>query len=117
MTTCLQCGKLFRQVLLYRFTCSSQCAAKHEVRVFQLRREWARMASGLTAYVLERDHWRCALCGEPIRARKGSRQPSVDHIVSLNRGGSNDLANLQAAHKGCNSVKGDRSGGQLLLFG
>ena len=29
----------------------------------------------------------------------------IDHIVSLQRGGSNDLSNLQALHKRCHAYK------------
>jgi 5-methylcytosine-specific restriction endonuclease McrA len=59
--------------------------------------------------VLERDGWRCQLCGEPIDTQAPPRSPrsaTVDHIVSLLDGGAwYDLPNLRAAHHVCNSVR------------
>jgi len=43
----------------------------------------------------------CALCG-------GEKPDTVDHIVGLMNGGDHSLANLQPAHRRCNSIKGNR---------
>lgn len=62
--------------------------------------------------VLERDGWRCQLCGEPIDRHATPRSPksaTVDHIVSVLDGGSwYNPANLRAAHLVCNSVRANR---------
>lgn len=42
----------------------------------------------------------CAWCGAPSN--------SIDHIVPLVRGGTNDASNLQPMCRRCNSKKGDR---------
>jgi 5-methylcytosine-specific restriction endonuclease McrA len=73
--------------------------------------------ASLISYLMERDHRRCGICGEPIRAKTGPRRPSIDHIIPKSRGGEHELANLQAAHYVCNLSKGNRGGGQVLLFG
>jgi len=53
----------------------------------------------------------CALCGEPLdpKAPSGTRWAStVDHINPRSLGGSLTAANnLQAAHHGCNSRRGN----------
>jgi 5-methylcytosine-specific restriction endonuclease McrA len=44
--------------------------------------------------------------------------PTIDHIVPLADGGDDVKVNVQLAHFICNSIKGDRGGGeQLLLVG
>lgn len=50
----------------------------------------------------------CRLCGLPVDLAVKSPNraaPSVDHIVPRALGGSDDLTNLQLAHRGCNSSK------------
>ena len=42
----------------------------------------------------------CLRCGSP-------EELTVDHVVSLNRGGSNTIENLQPLCRRCNSSKGD----------
>jgi 5-methylcytosine-specific restriction endonuclease McrA len=58
-----------------------------------------------------RDGWACQLCYQPIDqsiAWPDPMSPSVDHVVPLSRGGAHALHNVQSAHLGCNSSKGDR---------
>jgi hypothetical protein len=64
--------------------------------------------------IAERDGWMCHLCGGNIdRAlhSQGWLNPdgaSVDHVIPLSKGGSNDPANLKAAHLSCNVRRGNR---------
>jgi 5-methylcytosine-specific restriction endonuclease McrA len=58
----------------------------------------------------DRDRWHCGICGG--RVSKILRHPdplsaSVDHIIPLARGGTNDPENLQLAHLRCNLSKRD----------
>ncbi|MFH9574193.1 HNH endonuclease [Streptomyces sp. NPDC017454] len=58
-----------------------------------------------------RDRWSCQLCGSSIDqtiAWPHPKSPSIDHIIPLSRGGAHALSNVQSAHLGCNSSKGDR---------
>ena len=47
-----------------------------------------------------RQGFKCAMCKELLR-----EDWKIDHIVSLQQGGSNDLSNLQALHKRCHAYK------------
>jgi 5-methylcytosine-specific restriction endonuclease McrA len=61
--------------------------------------------------VFERDGWMCQLCGEPIDPTLRSPHrlsATIDHVLPIRRGGAHTLANVQAAHYGCNASKGDR---------
>lgn len=73
------------------------------------------------AKVLERDGWKCGICGEKIDRRAKAPHPrskSLDHIIPLSEGGGHTWDNVQAAHFMCNSVKSSGSlGSQLLLIG
>lgn len=63
-----------------------------------------------------RDGWTCRLCRRPIDPEVAWPDPmsaSVDHIVPLSRGGEHSMINVQSAHLGCNSSKGDRLAGEL----
>lgn len=44
---------------------------------------------------------KCSICGKPVKFKK----MTIDHIMPLSRGGTNDIKNLQLACKRCNSMK------------
>lgn len=70
--------------------------------------------------ILNRDGWRCQLCGvkTPKTKRGGFEDdaPEVDHIISLADGGAHAPHNLQCACRRCNLMKGAESRGQLRLM-
>lgn len=71
-------------------------------------------------YVFERDNWICDICGQKINKRlkyPDPRSSSIDHIIPLSKGGSDNPLNLQAAHLRCNPGKNATNKGQLRLFG
>lgn len=43
----------------------------------------------------------CALCGKPVKFS----ELTIDHKVPLDKGGSNDMTNLQLACRRCNLAK------------
>lgn len=52
----------------------------------------------------------CGICELPIDYTLRTPDPEsfeVDHIVPLNKGGIDQLANKQAAHRRCNRAKSD----------
>lgn len=63
--------------------------------------KWIKPAKRLAIY--ERDQFRCAYCGA------SGCELTLDHVVSVDRGGTNDQTNLVTACKSCNSAKQDKS--------
>lgn len=106
--------------------CSSQCArgAAKDRR----RSAGAEMSPIRRRRIFERDGWRCQLCGKMTRKDQarlmGGKDyypdaPTIDHMVPVSKGGTNDESNLQTAHWSCNSIKSAgtfrREGEQLRL--
>ena len=53
----------------------------------------------------------CGICGRPVdKSLKypDPMSPTVDHIIPCAKGGSDDLDNLQLAHRACNRMKSDK---------
>jgi 5-methylcytosine-specific restriction endonuclease McrA len=96
----------------YHADCSVE-AKKARYRKKTVRRQSATVRpSGVSLIqVVERDGWACWLCGElvdealPRTSRMGA---TVDHVVPLSKGGSDELENLRLAHWICNNKKSDR---------
>ena len=65
------------------------------------RRRRARINYHHRAVLLERDGSACLVCG-------AGADLTIDHIVPISRGGSDDLSNLQVLCRRCNSSKKDR---------
>jgi 5-methylcytosine-specific restriction endonuclease McrA len=66
--------------------------------------------------VADRDEWKCQLCGKEIDG--ALRHPHkwslvIDHIRPLSKHGTDEYANVQAAHHHCNSVKWARLNSEL----
>lgn len=59
----------------------------------------------LRAQLFERDAWRCRYCGEQLHATTAT----LDHIIPVSRGGTNDAENLASACLVCNSIKSGRT--------
>lgn len=68
----------------------------------------------------DRDGWRCHLCRKPVdRTLPGTDQrgPTVDHLIPLVDGGTDELANVALAHRACNVKRRDGGIAQLRLTG
>ena len=66
-----------------------------------------RRAGGLDA-LLDRDGYRCGICSEvldPALRVPDVMALTIDHIVPVSQGGTDDLSNLRFAHNGCNARK------------
>lgn len=71
-----------------------------------LVRAQLRQNGGLRWRVFDRDGYRCQRCGA---SGANGAELTVDHIVPVSRGGTNDPSNLRTLCRSCNSRKGARS--------
>lgn len=59
----------------------------------------------------------CGICGQPIDYTLPHTDPSsyvVDHVIALDLGGPDTLANKQAAHRDCNRAKGAKPHANII---
>jgi len=83
----------------------SEYIAKRGDRIWQHRKLSSGVISGSLKYsVLTRAKTRCEACG----ISNEEKALEVDHIVPRNKGGTDDLSNLQALCYSCNSMKQDK---------
>lgn len=102
--------------------CSTKCErvverAKPGYRAKRARRD-ARKRNATTSalidpiMILERDNWKCYLCGihtpKDLRGTISDSAPEVDHIIPLSKGGGHIESNLRCSCRKCNLKKGDR---------
>lgn len=130
--SCLWCQAPFVPSHGGRTTCSVACsraragaqpAAKVAKRSARLRRKALQRGATVELFdpveILERDRWRCHLCGEKtprkLRGTYDARAPEVDHIIPLSKGGEHSRRNTACACRACNLAKGDKPLGQLKL--
>ena len=128
---CKECGRTFTMRELrednpwnfsYKPTfCSKACSNKWNRRnTGYKRRQSIGTSHGISlSKLIRRDNNTCYICGGAcddsdyeIRGNSfiaGPTYPSVDHVVPLSKGGTNDISNARLAHCFCNSIKGDRS--------
>ena len=60
---------------------------------------------------IARDQPPCHICHQPIDYTLPHLDPmsfTVDHLIPLNKGGTDTLDNKAAAHRACNRTKSDR---------
>lgn len=62
---------------------------------------------GLRYQVLERDHFKCVLCGRSP-ATDSKIQLHIDHVKPFSKGGKTDLSNLRTLCSQCNLGKGSK---------
>lgn len=110
---CPHCGEQFETRLSTQMLCSRSCrAAAHRLQSKFRSRVGESTRPGIWRYeIAERDGWICGICGTPVdkNARyPDSGQATLDHIVPVTRGGTNDPSNLRLAHMDCNRSRGNR---------
>lgn len=126
---CRLCQAAFAPRYQAQVFCSRACGAQHgrqtgvlqradfskrwRVRKKEYHRLRGRRLQRLIREICERDHWVCHICSNPIEssiAVRRAESPTVDHVIPLARGGTDDVANLKAAHWLCNMRKGTKIG-------
>lgn len=51
--------------------------------------------------------WKCTRCRVKMRGR-GEREPTLDHIIPLAKGGDDSFENTQTLCRKCNELKADK---------
>jgi 5-methylcytosine-specific restriction endonuclease McrA len=68
-----------------------------------------RMDNGKIAqlYIAARDRygWQCHVCGKQLEPTAACT--TLDHVIPIGQGGTNDINNLQPACRDCNVNRGD----------
>ena len=62
--------------------------------------------------ILAREEF-CGICGKQVDKELKTPKPmsaEVDHIIPKNKGGSDNLCNMQLSHRKCNREKSDKIG-------
>ncbi len=122
---CRQCGAaLPRRARLYCAPCSKAKAhdAKAASRDMGKRRlRSATVERVVRRRVLERDGWRCQICGcstpKELSGKHKPNSPEMDHRIPASLGGPHSYANCQCTCRRCNLMKSNKSIiGQLPLL-
>lgn len=128
--TCAQCDRLMpddRKGYQGAPHICGSCArsnAKAQKRAARLARKALERTQTVERFdpleVLERDGWRCHICGvntpKRLRGTYADNAPELDHIIPLAAGGEHSRRNTACACRKCNIKKSDRPLGQLLLI-
>lgn len=117
---CARCGENFvmREQGGHAY-CSNACASLAAKARRRAKKRGCHCEPIERAAIFDRDGWRCHICGRKINRRLHNSHPmgpTLDHIVPIDDGGADAAWNLAPAHRRCNSRKGTRGGGQLLLM-
>lgn len=70
------------------------------------------LSKELKGMVFEQSNGYCAICGKPLTPESYT----VDHIVPLSRGGTNEMSNFRCVCKRCNEWKGDSLDGEMVTM-
>lgn len=132
--TCKECGNEFIGTANRKF-CSVKCHIKWQRRYCNFTpimkkqkairaRLRAKKLSGVKVErysrleIFMRDGWRCQLCGKHVKKKAtipDPLTPTIDHIIPLDCGGTDERRNVQLACFMCNSIKSATPKGQLRI--
>lgn len=93
--------------------CSVACRGRAAKRRANRRRS-GRVSSDRSysdGQIFNRDGWTCHLCGGKVDkslSRLDSFGATIDHLIPLSRGGSDDIENVATAHRVCNTRRSNR---------
>jgi hypothetical protein len=125
---CELCGRDFIILASTQRFCSKKCGRKQYRRngFAENGRERAKKFGVPYQFiswikVLERDGYRCVICGRRtpaiLRGTCDPRAPEVDHIIPVSKGGGHTYDNVQCTCRKCNAKKLARPLGQMRLYG
>lgn len=111
LRTCIECGVEYEAWRHDQRFCKPKCAFLFHGRARQNRSRTGAASPYFDREIFERDGWMCWLCNEPVDpslSRKDRRGATIDHVIPLSRGGSDEADNVRLAHWGCNNEKHTR---------
>ena len=95
---------------------------KRRMKQNDTKKNHRRRAAGELIMTVEslakRDGIKCNICTKPVNMSKSGLDPlgpTIDHLLPVSKGGTNDSFNLALAHRRCNTSRGNRGHAQLLL--
>jgi len=120
---CQDCGK-FVTLRTYNSKRCKPCQVMFEwesEKKYNKKRNLSKVGK-VIPYVGNRDGWKCSICFDKVKSKVYSYDdkwsPTIDHVIPVSQGGTDDLSNLKLAHMICNAKKGAFGGNeQLLLVG
>jgi 5-methylcytosine-specific restriction endonuclease McrA len=119
---CLHCGSVLPQSMRAdAIFCSEECnyGAHALQRKLRARTGQDDKPGYLRAAICKRDGWRCGICRERVSPSLDWPHPraaSLDHVIPVSRGGSNDPANLRLVHLVCNLRRRNLGGEEQLAM-
>ena len=118
---CKDCGILFcrkaRGTRAFCKNCSAIRKRAVDARKSHKRRT-GQILSMSTKSLAKRDGSRCNICNKKIDlSLSGNAKfgPTIDHLIPVSLGGTNEPENLALAHRHCNVARSNRGSVQLLL--
>lgn len=120
--TCMHCGEPMPQRMRSDAVfCSAECNYRAHALQRKLRARTGEEGKPgfLRAFIAERDRWRCGICGKRVNRKLRHPDPlcpSLDHVIPVSEGGTNDVWNLRLTHLRCNLSRRNRGGGEQLAM-
>lgn len=119
---CMHCGETLPQRMRAdAIFCSMECNYKAHALQRKLRARTGEEGKPgyLRAFICKRDRWRCGICHKTVS--KTRQHPdllcaSLDHVIPVSEGGTNDVWNLRLTHLRCNLSRRNAGGGEQLAF-
>jgi 5-methylcytosine-specific restriction protein A len=114
MTTCLGCGRICERGKNHEGARCPKCKAEWNAKKNAARRA-RRGTTGQRGYdgAYEKTRLR-VLAEEPYCYSCGAPATTVDHIIPLTLGGTNERANLHGCCLRCNSARGGQTGAAIV---
>lgn len=119
---CMHCGDpLPQRMRADALFCSAECKDKAHALQRKLRARTGEEGKPgyLRAFICERDRWRCGICTKPVDRQRQYPDPlcaSLDHVIPISQGGTNDVWNLRLTHLVCNLSRRAGGGGEQLAM-
>lgn len=113
---CVNCGEEFRTTNNCMKFCRQKCSNSYWNRKREVKRRKKIQLNGDADYSItlaklyKRDKGICCLCDVKVNMNVDTNSDeygSIDHIIPISKGGKHIWANVQLAHRSCNSMKRD----------